>query len=216
MPVGRDGEAVASYGHLSSIRSRVVSCVSDRMSRMYRSAHDQYGRSGNDPGRARVSDSVENIPSAGLVTVYWRPGCPYCALLRRALRRAGLETTEVNIWQEEAAADAVRSIAHGNETVPTVVVGETQLVNPSARMVLDTVRAEAPQLLADAGLHRQGRLSSTLAIMQWVVIAVLIATSFAVEAGGHEAASWAVDGINLAWFFGIRAVRRRLRPVTSR
>jgi hypothetical protein len=34
-----------------------------------------------------------------------------------------------------------------NETVPTVVVGSSFMVNPSARAVLDTLRAEAPGLL---------------------------------------------------------------------
>lgn len=214
MPAGRDGDSVASSGHLSGTPNLVGQGESPTPN--FRSELDQFGWSGNGLGQSRVSDCVENAPSAGLVKVYWRPGCPYCALLRRALRRAGLETTEVNIWQDEAAAGVVRAIAHGNETVPTVVVGETQLVNPSARVVLDTVRVEAPQLLADIVMHRPGRLSSTLAAVQWIVIAILIAGSFAVEAAGHEAVSWAVDGINLAWFLGIRAVRRRLGRDASR
>ena len=43
------------------------------------------------------------------VTVYSRPGCPYCYLLRRGLR--------------------------GNETVPTVHVAGRWLVNPRATHV---------------------------------------------------------------------------------
>ena len=41
----------------------------------------------------------------------------------------------------------VRSIANGNETVPTVVIGSVGLVNPSAREVKKTVKAEARHLL---------------------------------------------------------------------
>jgi glutaredoxin-like protein len=64
------------------------------------------------------------------VTVYSRPGCPYCFLLRRGLRRRGITFTEVNIWQDPAAAAAVRAVADGNETVPTVHVADQWLVNP--------------------------------------------------------------------------------------
>jgi mycoredoxin len=43
---------------------------------------------------------------------------------------------EVNIWADEDAAAFVRSVARGNETVPTVMVGDVSLVNPSTRQVL--------------------------------------------------------------------------------
>ena len=69
------------------------------------------------------------------VVVYTRPGCPYCLLLRARLRRAGLAFREVNIWEDPDAAAFVRSVAGGNETVPTVVVGHVRMVNPSARRV---------------------------------------------------------------------------------
>jgi glutaredoxin-like protein len=81
---------------------------------------------------------------APTVTVYWRPGCPYCASLRRGLQRAGLATAEVDIWSDPAAASFVRSHADGNETVPTVDVAGTVVVNPSTRRVL--------ALAADAGV----------------------------------------------------------------
>ncbi len=70
------------------------------------------------------------------VTVYWRPGCGYCRVLRRGLDRAGLERTELDIWQDPAAAAIVRSYAQGNETVPTVLVGDRALVNPTAAEVI--------------------------------------------------------------------------------
>jgi glutaredoxin-like protein len=87
------------------------------------------------------------------VRVYWRPGCPYCERLRADLARIGLRTREINIWTDPEAAALVRSVANGNETVPTVLVGDgregttdTAMVNPSAAEVLDTVRARAPGL----------------------------------------------------------------------
>jgi len=69
------------------------------------------------------------------VTVYSRPGCPYCYLLRRGLRRRGVAFTEIDIWQRPEAAAAVRAVADGNETVPTVHVAGQWLVNPRAAHV---------------------------------------------------------------------------------
>ncbi len=65
-----------------------------------------------------------------VVTVYWRPGCGFCSSLRRDLERRDIATTWVNIWEDEEARAFVRSVARGNETVPTVLVGERALINP--------------------------------------------------------------------------------------
>jgi mycoredoxin len=70
------------------------------------------------------------------VTVYWRRGCPFCGSLRRGLKRAGLPTEELDIWSDPGAAAFVRAHAAGSETVPTVDIGGTVLVNPSARRVV--------------------------------------------------------------------------------
>ncbi|WCO66946.1 glutaredoxin domain-containing protein [Iamia majanohamensis] len=64
------------------------------------------------------------------VVVYWRPGCGFCAMLRRGLAKAGVPTREVDIWEDPDGAAVVRSAAGGNETVPTVAVGGQLLVNP--------------------------------------------------------------------------------------
>jgi glutaredoxin-like protein len=69
------------------------------------------------------------------IVVYTRPGCPYCFRLRRGLRRQGMPFNEVNIWQDRAAAADVRANASGNETVPTVRLGDRWLVNPTAAQV---------------------------------------------------------------------------------
>ena len=75
------------------------------------------------------------------VIVYSRPGCPYCFLLRRGLRRRNVPFTEIDIWQDPDAAAAVRAVADGNETVPTVHVAGQWLVNPGARRLEDLARA---------------------------------------------------------------------------
>ena len=85
------------------------------------------------------------------VILYWRPGCTYCMMLRLRLLFTRLPYTKVNIWRDPDAAAFVRSVAAGNETVPTVTVaGKTALVNPSKRQLLDAVAEHAPHLLPGA------------------------------------------------------------------
>lgn len=81
------------------------------------------------------------------IEVYWRPGCPSCMMLRARLAPAKLPIREVNIWQDPDAAARVRAVADGNETVPTVFVGDHAVVNPSAKQVLAAVGERAPHLL---------------------------------------------------------------------
>lgn len=70
------------------------------------------------------------------VTVYWRPGCGFCARLFTDLDETDLEYERRNIWENPDDAAYVRSVADGNETVPTVTVGKSAMVNPSARAVV--------------------------------------------------------------------------------
>ncbi len=72
--------------------------------------------------------------------VYLRPGCPFCSNLISSLDRAGVIYDEVDIWDVPEAAAFVRSVANGNETVPTVVIAGVAHVNPSPQLIIDTVR----------------------------------------------------------------------------
>jgi glutaredoxin-like protein len=97
----------------------------------------------------RVGDLVEYLPMTAHDTVvefYWRPGCPYCLALRAPLRSSGLPLREINIWEDPEAAARVRSVADGNETVPTVFVGAHAMVNPGMDQVLAAVREHSPEL----------------------------------------------------------------------
>ena len=75
------------------------------------------------------------------VDFYWRPGCGFCMLLSRRLKKAGVPMAKYNIWDEPKAAAFVRSVANGNETVPTVVIGDQAMVNPSAKQVINALQA---------------------------------------------------------------------------
>ena len=83
------------------------------------------------------------------IDFYWRPGCPFCMGLERDLMNAGVPFDKLNIWEEPEHAAFVRSVANGNETVPTLRIGETSLVNPSAAEVIEAMRTETPHLVPD-------------------------------------------------------------------
>ncbi len=82
-----------------------------------------------------------SVDTRAPVIVYWRPGCPFCVNLRWGLRRLGIVTDERNIWTDPDAAAFVRSVNGGHETVPTVVIAGSVLVNPTARQVKKELQA---------------------------------------------------------------------------
>ena len=73
---------------------------------------------------------------SGQLIMYTTPWCGYCRNLKKQLAREGIEISEVDIEQDEAAADYVMSVNGGNQTVPTLLFPDgTALVNPSAAQV---------------------------------------------------------------------------------
>lgn len=70
-------------------------------------------------------------PVGERIELYWRSGCGFCSALIRRLDRAGLPYVARDIWQDEDAAAFVRRVTGGDETVPTVRIGDVALVNPT-------------------------------------------------------------------------------------
>lgn len=73
------------------------------------------------------------------VIVHWRPGCGYCARLFRTLESSPIAFERVDIWEDPAAAAWVRSVADGNEVVPTVRVGDEALINPGLEDIVAAI-----------------------------------------------------------------------------
>lgn len=96
-----------------------------------------------------MSNESPSSKTIDAVEFYWRPGCPFCSMLERDLVRADIPLDRRNIWDDPEAAAFVRSVANGNETVPTVVVGGQAMVNPPAKQVAGVLAEVAPHLLAD-------------------------------------------------------------------
>jgi mycoredoxin len=64
--------------------------------------------------------------------MYSTTWCGYCQRLKTQLDREGIAYTEVNIEQDESAADLVEQVNGGNQTVPTVVFADgSAMTNPS-------------------------------------------------------------------------------------
>jgi len=85
------------------------------------------------------------------IDFFWRPGCGFCMALERRLSKQGVPYVKHNIWENPEDAAFVRSVADGNEVVPTLRIGSTSLVNPSLADVVTALRDEAPHLIP-AGL----------------------------------------------------------------
>jgi mycoredoxin len=88
--------------------------------------------------------SAAAAQAAGRPVVYWRPGCQYCMRLRLRLFGRARHASWVNIWRDTEGAAAVRAVAGGNETVPTVVLpGGEARVNPDPAWVRTQLAAAA-------------------------------------------------------------------------
>lgn len=92
-----------------------------------------------------AADASDQAP----VVIHWRPGCGFCSALLEGVAETPLDYDTVNIWKHEDGAAFVRSVADGNETVPTVRVGDVALVNPTTRQLLQAVVEHAPEALPD-------------------------------------------------------------------
>jgi glutaredoxin len=88
---------------------------------------------GDAAGQARAAER-------GVPLIYWRPGCIFCIRLRFALGPAGRRAVWVNIRRDPAATARVRSANDGNETVPTVFVGDRAHTNPPPSWVREALR----------------------------------------------------------------------------
>lgn len=104
--------------------------------------------------------TTPEVSSGPEVTVYWRPGCLFCSSLLRGLDRAGIAADRVDIWRDPDGAAFVRAVTGGDETVPTVLVGELALVNPTLGEVRRALGRDRPRELS--GRRRWGRFPAVL------------------------------------------------------
>ena len=65
------------------------------------------------------------------VTLYSAPWCAYCRIAKRFLDEQGVPYTEINIDEDNVAAQRVEQWNNGNRTIPTLDINGTILTNPT-------------------------------------------------------------------------------------
>ena len=89
--------------------------------------------------------------------VYGHPRCPDVPPIRGLLTRAGVPHRYINIHQDPAAAAQVRSINHGNESVPTLLFPDgSTLTEPSVRQLTAHLESYGHTVGWSAGLIGYG------------------------------------------------------------
>ncbi|MEO6504048.1 MAG: mycoredoxin [Jatrophihabitantaceae bacterium] len=75
-------------------------------------------------------------------TMYTTQWCGYCVRLKHGLERVGLTFAEVDIEQDESAAERVMQVNGGNQTVPTLEFADgSALTNPTVQQVQEKLAA---------------------------------------------------------------------------
>lgn len=90
-------------------------------------------------GRHTAWDLARGRIAPGHAVVLWKPGCPYCERLLRALSGDD-RVTWVNVWHDDRARSVVCELNGGDEYVPTVLIGPAVLRNPTSQEVVAALR----------------------------------------------------------------------------
>ncbi len=70
------------------------------------------------------------------LTMFTTTWCGYCQRLKKQMERAGIDFGEVDIEQDDGAADLVMKVNGGNQTVPTLLFPDgSALTNPTVDQV---------------------------------------------------------------------------------
>jgi mycoredoxin len=80
------------------------------------------------------------MTSTTIPIVLWRPHCPFCRILFSGIEKRGLVVETRNIWEDDEAR-ALLNRRIGSETVPSVLVGDEILVNPSIGELVGVLNA---------------------------------------------------------------------------
>jgi hypothetical protein len=125
--------------------------------------------------------------------------------MRSGLRSAGVDAVWHNIWDDAEAARFVRSVAGGNETVPTVSIGDDVLVAPRPRQVIDRLVETDPDLVPDP------RRWPPLRVAQWTVVSLLVSVAYIVGRTGNDGLALFLDATTIAAYLAFRHLRSRAR-----
>ena len=70
------------------------------------------------------------------LTMFTTTWCGYCQRLKKQMQREGIDFGEVDIEQDDGAADLVMKVNGGNQTVPTLLFPDgSALTNPTVDQI---------------------------------------------------------------------------------
>lgn len=76
------------------------------------------------------------------ILLYGHPGCLMVTPVRMLLENSGAEYDYIDIHRDDEARSVVRTINHGNESVPTIVFPDGgTLTEPSNKLLIDKLLA---------------------------------------------------------------------------
>ncbi len=145
--LNRDDGVIGSivFPAILALGAIVSSPIFKRKSVSHRKALALTGQHDSQESESAVSDSSDSQGSAPgetpNVIIYHRPGCSFCARMKMALREVADRAVWVDIWEDPEAAEFVRSVNNGNETVPTVVIDGKPHTNPPPAQVHQVLSA---------------------------------------------------------------------------
>jgi glutaredoxin 3 len=64
------------------------------------------------------------------VTIYTKPGCPYCAAAKTRLQEQNVAYEEIDVYLVEGAREKLLGLTGGRAVVPVIVDGEKVSVAP--------------------------------------------------------------------------------------
>jgi mycoredoxin len=78
----------------------------------------------------------ETMAQGSSLTMFTTTWCGYCQRLKKQMEREGIDFGEVDIEQDDGAADLVMKVNGGNQTVPTLLFPDgSALTNPTVDQI---------------------------------------------------------------------------------
>jgi glutaredoxin len=84
----------------------------------------------------------ERVNMPDYIVMYGVQWCPDCSRARRVLKRYGIEYKEIDIDRESGAEAKMRSLNGGSGKVPTLIIGEETLIEPSDHDLTSALRRQ--------------------------------------------------------------------------
>ena len=84
----------------------------------------------------------ERVNMPDYIVMYGVQWCPDCSRARRVLKRHGIEYKEIDIDRESGAEGKMRSLNGGSGKVPTLIIGEETLIEPSDQDLTSALRRQ--------------------------------------------------------------------------